>query len=274
MDNVFFNQTGGFPLSTDILSTVMEEGMRSSTALAMLIGEDRFLKAPEILPDNETVKSNLVILNGELLPFEESSFINPLDYDDPVNVVGIFEEEIDREFQDLSVKTVMKKRVARLGSSAIYQRHISALKNWQFSIHNILETISKKLSVFVSGGAILLWNKPAILIPSGWQEVVNWRGRIPVGMDISQNEYNTLGKVGGSKKINLDPSQGPLHTHVIEDEATITKSYVEGGSASYEFFVKSPGGSNRMTGQPEEGAATDINILNPYRTVLFIEYIG
>lgn len=42
----------------------------------------------------------------------------------------------------------------------------------------------------------------------------NLKGRVPVGLDTGQTEFNTLGKSGGLKAVTLTVDQIPSHSHV------------------------------------------------------------
>lgn len=42
----------------------------------------------------------------------------------------------------------------------------------------------------------------------------NLKGRVPVGLDTSQTEFNTLGKTGGAKTHTLTINEMPSHTHI------------------------------------------------------------
>jgi len=41
----------------------------------------------------------------------------------------------------------------------------------------------------------------------------NLKGRVPVGLDTAQSEFDTLGKTGGVKSVTLTVSQMPAHDH-------------------------------------------------------------
>lgn len=43
----------------------------------------------------------------------------------------------------------------------------------------------------------------------------NLKGRVPVGLDTGQTEFNTLGKSGGLKAVTLSIAQMPAHTHSV-----------------------------------------------------------
>ena len=142
--------------------------------------------------------------------------------------------------------------------------------------------IEKKVNVFQAGGGMVLWNKPFSAIPPGWQEVVDWRGRIPVGMDITVDgsgnfvnpEFSPVttggsdpGRTGGNKKHTLTKAQLPNYNL----ERPVGQETVTGGP---EVIWASKAGSAYTQLIPSGGSDQPFSILNPYRTVLFIEYIG
>lgn len=122
-----------------------------------------------------------------------------------------------------------------------------------------LAEIEKKVAVFQTGGGMVLWNKPAIEIPEGWQEVADWRGRMPVGFKSSDVDFNTVGAVGGAKGVTLTTANMPK-----EDIRPIAV-----GSTYNASVIKTDGAVVGQTPDP-----TQVNIMNPYRVVYFIEYIG
>lgn len=156
-----------------------------------------------------------------------------------------------------------------------------------------LTQLELKASVFQAGGGMVLWNKPAGLIPVGWAEVVDWRGRFPVGMDITVDglgnfvnpEFAPLsiggdgavpGREDGSKTHEITMEQMPKHRHKIGDQSGSTG----GGTIDPSFIAKEIEVNNfgvpytDYQGGKIDGSTEPINILNPYRTVLFIEYVG
>jgi microcystin-dependent protein len=89
----------------------------------------------------------------------------------------------------------------------------------------------------------------------------NLKGRVPVGRDSAQTEFDTLGETGGAKTHTLTTAEMPSHTHD-------TKAYNTGGSAAYaanNLFISDGtnvignGGATTATGG---GGAH--NNLNPY----------
>jgi hypothetical protein len=128
-----------------------------------------------------------------------------------------------------------------------------------------LEVLEKKNAVFQAGGGMVFWNKSAAEIPAGWQEVINWRGRMPVGLDVRQTEFDTMGKEDGAKSKILSVSEMPEHDHTISNQSN---DQVGSGKVTV-------GGSNSEGANPrtdKTGGGQAFSIMNPYRVVLFIEY--
>ena len=74
----------------------------------------------------------------------------------------------------------------------------------------------------------------------------NLKGRIPVGLDSSQTEFDTLGETGGLKEVTLTTAQIPDHTH----GGQIVFGTGSGGTAA----VVASG--NNPTSQPTTGGVT------------------
>ena len=134
------------------------------------------------------------------------------------------------------------------------------------NLENSIAPMMEKLAVFELGGGMVLWNKPAALIPPGWAEVVNWRGRMPIGLDLTDTDIDLVGKQGGQKNKTLSIAEMPQHSHNIV-------LFDEGGAGAPSGG--SPSGASNGTGTTANaGSGQQFSILNPYRTVLFIEYIN
>jgi hypothetical protein len=77
---------------------------------------------------------------------------------------------------------------------------------------NILKQIYPVGSIFMSINNVN---------PSTWITGTTWAvwgsGRVPVGVDTSQNEFNTVEKTGGEKNHTLTIDEIPSHDHSITD---------------------------------------------------------
>lgn len=149
-----------------------------------------------------------------------------------------------------------------------------------------IEKLEKQNAVFQAGGGMVFWNKPAALIPPGWAEVVDWKGRIPVGMnsdktggvyndaDFSPLAGDTPGRQGGNRKVTLVEENIPKHRFTVPLPGNV-------GSAPGGGGIEFPGANNNVVevntnyyGGAADGSTTPISVLPPFRTVLFIEYVG
>ena len=87
------------------------------------------------------------------------------------------------------------------------------------------------------------------------------RGRVPVGQDTGQVEFDTLGETGGEKAHTLTVTEMPAHTHT---EVTATPSLCDGIILTAPSSIPGVG----LTGSAGGGAAH--NNLQPYLTLKFI----
>ena len=152
-----------------------------------------------------------------------------------------------------------------LYNSANVPNLVQTLANIQQTFNNW----TKIMSVFIEDGAMLFWNKPANLIPQGWQEVVEWRGRFPVGLDLSLTEFNSIGKTGGESYHKLTIDEMAKHKHKVYGEDNDAVPTSPNGEVSQLYNNAS---NYRYT--EEVGGDVPHNNLPPYRVVLFIEYVG
>jgi len=276
MNNINFDQTGGFPLETDSLS-FLQATFGIFNALGAIAGDAVIVSG--CVENGSNVGNGTVYLNGELLEFRGGS---------KTSTVKVFESVVNKEFENGESKPVFTTRWVGFGSGVGAVNwsdfvRVSSLKALGIelgekapnssitAINDRLAELEKQNAVFVEAGAMVFWNKPANQIPEGWREVVDWRGRMPVGFDPGQTEFNSIGKTGGSKSANASVT--------IPISSYGTNGGDSGGSPSGRLLVSS--------GQNEQGeylesirkassgpnASTTVNVLNPYRTVLFIEYV-
>jgi microcystin-dependent protein len=106
--------------------------------------------------------------------------------------------------------------------------------------------------------------------------IPNLKGRVPVGFDSSQTEFDTLGEAGGAKTHTLTEAQMPSHTHIqnshnhtqnSHNHSQNAHSHPVGGANSVFFIVNgsgTSGGANITTGGggysnsvPQDATATN-----------------
>jgi hypothetical protein len=124
------------------------------------------------------------------------------------------------------------------------------------------------LTVTGANGGMLLWKRPVSDIPPGWQEVVNWRGRLPMGYDPGDADFNTIGATGGIKQ------QVIVEANI--QEITVSLPTADGaipGGYSSSFVGLSQSSSTHSTVKVGVTTPTPLE-LNPYRIAMFIEFVG
>jgi microcystin-dependent protein len=193
--------------------------------------------------------------------------------------------------QDLVIVT---NRISHVEISTVYSSdRVGNLNSRLVALENALVATNQKLAVFQAGGGMVLWNKPANQIPAGWAEVTNWRGRIPVGYDSLQTEFNLIGKQGGSKTKTLAVENMPAHSHKMftNERRTVSPSssanrlatenpdnYVaaacSGGGDNDYSLAKAGSGTPTAGNTQSRGNGIAFDVLNPYRVVMFIEWVG
>jgi len=111
--------------------------------------------------------------------------------------------------------------------------------------------------------------------------VPDMRGRVPVGFDTTQTEFDTRGKTGGAKTHTLTSAEMPSHTHIqnqhlhgfqgsgaLTDGGAGTLYNVSGTTTTYGFRT-APTQNTTPTNQNTGGGGAHNNI-QPYNTVKFI----
>lgn len=135
---------------------------------------------------------------------------------------------------------------------------------------------------------------------SGTFRVPNLKGRIPVGLDAAQTEFDTRGETGGEKTHTITTAEMPAHTHSVDPPSTATSSdgahthsytdYYNSSEASDDANDRIVGSdattySNRTTGSSgahthtldvssftsgSTGSGTAMNVLQPYIVLYYI----
>lgn len=95
----------------------------------------------------------------------------------------------------------------------------------------------------------------------------NLKGKVPVGRDSAQTEFDTLGETGGAKTHTLTTSEIPAHAHDIQRNNQAATSVAADASGLYQS-VANTGAGYSTTQQTGSGGAH--NNLQPYITLNFI----
>lgn len=276
MNRLNFNQTGGFPLSINILDA-MQEAYSVFNSLGSLAGDKAIISGCVVAGNN--VSDGVIYLNGEILQFKGGT--------QGASII-IKEESESRIFEDGATKPVIFKRCATFGSStpdktfawADFKRFDNLIENAKKNLdfEKRLKALENKKSP-VPIGLIAIWGKPASEpIPEGWQECTDLRGRFPLGWNPNDADFNELLKEGGDKTHRLTIEEMPRHSHNIHAELVNVKAENIITEMSRDRYIASGHSGiwrNATLSKSEiTGGDKPHNNMPPYRIIKFIEFVG
>lgn len=268
--NFKFLQTGGVPLTNDLMSLI-EEAYGIFEVLGDLSGNLTILSGCDITGTNVT--PGIVAIEGKLYYFEGGSI---------VSTVYIHKEDIQKTFEDQTTKTLIEKRTVRFGSGTVNYNwadfvKLKTLREIQSKVDNSVsqndfnllvdrvEVLEMKTAPIINGGVVWAWFKPVAEIPAGWKECTNVRGKTVVGWNPNDIDFSTIGNSGGNKTIQLTVSQLP------KIKFNYTRTLPWAGQSGGGFG----GGGNQFDistqNTNELGDNAPVNIMIPHIIAAFIE---
>jgi hypothetical protein len=280
MNKLDVNQVGGFPLTTRILDE-LQKIPAVFNGLGGIAGDKTILYGCTVT--GSTASDGVVFVNGEVFFFKGGI----------VQTKVIIKEDTENlVFENNESKTVIRTRYVQFGSGvgamdwADFKRPLET-KNIPLDLNERLARIEKKLTIFQEGGAVFPWFKPIADIPAGFREVTDIRGRMIIGYDPTQTEFNVIGKKDGSKSKTFTAANIPAHDHLMFADETVDSGQVisgsntavkegfnAGGDGNQNYRIRGTSNPATVAKTSKTGSAEPFSILNPYAIAAYIEFIG
>ena len=132
------------------------------------------------------------------------------------------------------------------------QKQIDELKEWK---DNWLDTVYPIGSIYISTSSSGM--HPSDVFGGTW---LSWgHGKVPVGIDPNDSDFNTVEKTGGEKTHTLTIQEIPSHTHT----SPIDGGSTQGDKLSYAGFAND---SRYYVRTSQSGGGNSHNNLQPYIT--------
>ena len=210
MNTINFIQTGGVPLTNNVAAE-FEKAYSIFNAYGALAGDKTIISG--CVENGSSVSDGFIYVNNELFYFEGGSKSDNIF----LNV-----QNIDKVFEDQNPKTLIKIRTLKFGNAIDNVWAWSDFKriDTMLSLMLRLDTLeasqtitNAKLAIFTKGGVVFPWFKAVEDIPEGFAPVWNIAGKTIVGLDPNDTDFDTVGKLFGSKKHYLSIEEMPIHKH-------------------------------------------------------------
>ncbi|MCG8883894.1 hypothetical protein G1L02_12100 [Tenacibaculum finnmarkense] len=209
MNYLDFQQNGGFPLETNTL-TEMQKAWQIFNAFGFLAGDKTIISGCEI--SGNQITNGFIYLDGELLEFRGGI---------KQNSVVIIQEETKATFEDKIEKPVYFTRYATFGVSVNSIpwsdfKHIDNLIVLSNQVKKLVKELAEIKPIFkeikyVGTSVTQEELQRGWFIANGQNGTDNILGRMLVGYDANQTEFNSIGKKGGEKTHKLTVSELPSH---------------------------------------------------------------
>ncbi|UWY28792.1 hypothetical protein N4T20_02455 [Flavobacterium sp. TR2] len=250
MNKTNFNQTGGFPLKTERLQE-LQTAFMAFNALGQLAGNLTIISGCETV--GTTVRNGFVFIDGELLEFREASGVFA------GSQVIIVDENIDRAFENGTIKTVHTLRYATIGTAEIswpwssFERPIptKSIQAFQTLVIDRITAIEAKLNTIEIGAQKNVqsdWNVTDVLSDA------YIKNKIAFNSPFLRKDVFYVGNVGSNGNVNdtkmtvTFPSVGTSNYMVLgslrgrsaywNDDNDVFWTYGGETSTSFEIYLR------------------------------------
>lgn len=262
MNRIDFNQVGGFPMTTNILGK-MQTAYSLFNAFGNIVGDKTIISGCDVTGSNTS--NGVVFINGEVFEFRGGL---------TQSKVLIKEESESLLFQNNNAYPVVKNRYVQFGTGVgaidwVDFKRGFPTKNIDTLIQRIEDLEARPTVGNIPIGLIAIWGQAADLIPDGWEEYTPLAGRVPVGFNSADPDFDAVLSYGGSKDAVLVE-----HDHEITNSGNVNNGQT-GGNLGNKTARWDSGSGTLLNGdvstEGESGAGKN---MQPYRVVHFIKYVG
>lgn len=280
----FENENNRFPLSTQSLA-FMQDMILASAKLALIGGKNYILSGCE--RTGNTVTPGVIVINGEVMPFEGGAAVRT------ITIVETVENVSANGINYENVRVIRKAKFATGNGANYYPWAIfkplstnAQLEQAKATVEYVNQEISKIQTGSIPTGVIVMWSGSVSNIPKGWQLCDNTiipgtnqrtpdlRGKFVVGFNYDDNDYKTIGTMGGSKTVKLKEENTPPHRHLNGLADDKTWPFAQQGSLeqkSSSACLQTEGGTAWWQGYTSvAGEAEPFDIRPPYYVLAFI----
>lgn len=262
MNRIDFNQVGGFPMTTNILGR-MQTAFSIFNSLGNIVGDKTIISGCTV--NGSETSPGVVFVNGEIFEFRGGATQSKV----------IIREDVEMLlYQNNNAYPSIKTRYIQFGTGvhamdwADFKRGFPT-SNIDALVQRITALEARPTVGNIPVGLIAIWGQAADLIPDGWEEYTPLAGRVPVGFNSADPDFDAVLNYGGSKDAVLVE-----HDHEITNSGNVNNGQ-PGGNLGNKTARWDSGSGTLLNGdvstEGESGAGKN---MQPYRVVHFIKYVG
>ena len=263
MNTIDFNQVGGFPMTTNILGK-MQTAFSLFNAFGSIVG-DKTIISGCVVNGSET-SSGVVFVNGEIFEFRGGATQSKVIIREDVEILL---------YQNNNAYPSIKTRYIQFGTGvnaidwADFKRGFKT-SNIDALVQRIEDLEARPTVGNIPVGLIGIWGQSANLIPAGWVEYTPLRGRFAVGLNPDDVDFDAIGNFNGAKNKTLSIDEMPEHGHGY-DKYRLDQEVSTSGDGVRSLNKNNINDSFETT---KVGGGQPFSIMNPYRVVHYIQYVG
>jgi microcystin-dependent protein len=268
MNKINFTAKENFPLSSDTME--MMQQMIGINANMALLGGANYILSGCVANGTGNVSAGLIIINGEILPFEAGTKKAKITIQQTSKTLTAFGVEYPEsyiyrtaKFSDTGeynwsdfVRVLTNKQIEER-INALKGEETGFVKMWSGRVDRIPEDYK-----LCNGDVVTTAQYPELAYSLGRETEESFtlpdlRKRFVAGFDNSAEGYSAIGVTGGVATVALTPEQMPIHTHNVEfvdekwgDNANSRPFPNPAGTSGYTAQTTSAGGGQAHENRP------------------------